>query len=171
MSRLFRRGSVPRVRAIVGSGLVVLGLAGLAAVYTAPSASAPADAAKAPAEIPFSTITPLQVASSGIEFTAPHGTSSVAERQAAEVVGGNEFGLPVIEMHFAHCSDRHTVPAIDEDCWVVSLDTTNFHPIGGHPPIPPGSTTPVRDRPVKYMVVLVEPGTGKVLEDVGSRDG
>jgi len=114
----------------------------------------------------FASFTPQQLAKGGIALTAPEGASSAAEGRAADAAARKLIGRPVIESHFAHCADttrRHVW--LNEDCWAVSLDTTNFNPVGGTVPGGPPA------KPLKYFVVLVEPGTDKILDSQGSRTG
>jgi hypothetical protein len=113
-----------------------------------------------PAAVHFKTVSAAQLADGGIHLTKPLGTSTAAAGDAAAAAGSNWFGdLKILESKFVHCVDRNLHPAVDEDCWAVSLDTANFHPVGGTPPPGPVAKSPT------YLMVLVEPGSNRILDN------
>ena len=140
-------------------GIVLLAAGALGAASLTRSAQAPAPSAP----VTFSSFpTAQELASGGLVLTAPQGASTVAEGRAAEAAARVEMGAPVVESRFAHCADttpRHV--RLNEDCWAVSLDPTKVANPGGTPPGGPPA------KPLKYVVVLVEPGTNKILDAQG----
>jgi hypothetical protein len=142
---------------------VVLGAAALVSAFLLRSTHAPARRAT----VTFSSFTAEQLAKAGIRLTAPRGASSPAAGRAANAAARKEMGLPVRESHFVHCADTRKVHKLDQGCWVVSLNTTDFVPPGGITPIMPGGRPQAKRMPLKYWVVLVEPGTNKILDSQG----
>jgi hypothetical protein len=120
--------------------------------------------APSPAGVTFTTFTPQEAASGSVQLSAAIGISTSAQGRAATSAASDYFGgLPIRESQFAHCVDSGMNPPVNEDCWAVSLDASHFNPPGGTPPNGPVA------KPLKYLFVLVEPGTNKILEAQGGR--
>lgn len=107
---------------------------------------------------PFTTVTPQELAGGGVALTqaqtSPSGAAvaqSVANAHASAALGQ----AAVRESHYVHCLDTNEVPAIDEDCYVVSVDASDLPVVAA-----PGFPDPP---PMKWAVVLVDPTTGNVL--------
>jgi len=110
--------------------------------------------AGSPPPIVFAAVPPNVLSANGIDLTAPQGSSTTAAGQAAAATASRAFGgATVRESHFAHCVDPNLSPAIDQDCWAISLDPSGFH---SHPPMgQPAAAT--------YLIVLVDSTGGEVL--------
>ena len=136
-----------------------MGVGGLGAAFVLRPAHAPAT----PAPVTFSSFTPKALAKGGVELTTPQGASSDGEGNAAEAAARKEFGgpSPVVEPHFAHCTDTRKVHLLNEDCWAVALNGADVAAPGGTPPGGPPA------KPLKWFIVLVEPGTDKILDAQG----
>lgn len=120
--------------------------------------------ATSPTAVTFTTFSQQDAASGSVQLSAASAASPAAVGQAAASAASNFFGgLPVLESHFAHCVDTGMNPPVDEDCWAVSLDGSHYNPPTGSPPGGPVA------KPLKYLFVLVEPGTNKILEAQGGR--
>ena len=130
-------------------------LAGIALAGAGCGASKSA-AVSSPAAVYFTTVTAAQLAKGGIRLAeSPNPSTPAGGRRAAAAASRWFGGLKVLQSSFAHCVDG---PAINEDCWAVSLDTAHFHPPGGTPPQGPVA------KPPTYLVVLVKPGSNRILD-------
>jgi hypothetical protein len=99
------------------------------------------------------------LASQGISFSpaqtaAPSGASQSNAATAASQAHGGQAAQSAVWMH---CQDTARNPALNQDCWVVSLDITGMKEYGA-----PGTSA----TPATFAIELVDPSTGQVIEGV-----
>jgi hypothetical protein len=105
---------------------------------------------------PFPSVPSADLAAQGVTLapvTEPDSLPTSAS--AAAQVASRQQGKPVLGEAYMHCIDTTRVPAIDEDCWVVSLDP------GGETNTPAPGFSPIA---IKWIVAFVDPVTGKWVE-------
>lgn len=114
---------------------------------------------------PFSTVTPAELAANGVALTAAqHAPPSLAVAQSVANAHASDAlaNAAVRESHYVHCSDTFEVPAIDEDCYAVSLDPSVIPVVwAAHIPGPPPA-------PMKWAVVLVDTSGSVLIEKAGN---
>jgi hypothetical protein len=116
---------------------------------------------------PFGNVTATELAQHQLVTLTPAiapadaATSGPAAISAAEAFQGAK----ALTEQYMHCSDTSMTPALDEDCWVVSIDPTGMtDPSGGPAPAASGQQQALSPAPLQYDLVLVDPATGKVIE-------
>jgi hypothetical protein len=132
-------------------------LGGAIAVGVAVAALTAAGGNSTGAPVTVSTVSAATLANGGITLTAPQASSpTVAAGDAAATAASNTYGgREVLEYHFAHCVDSESVPALDEDCWAVSLDPGDL------------ASSPPRGfsgKQFSYLLVLIDPANDKLIE-------
>ena len=109
-------------------------------------------------------VTPSELAFFGITLSNPQTpTPSAANAQAAAAAVTAEVNddSAVTQQNYMHCSDTNDVPAVNEDCWVISLKPTD---------VPFGGSTPAAGdpAPAKWALALVDPSTDKIIHLLAS---
>jgi hypothetical protein len=102
------------------------------------------------------------------EPTDPNSSGASQEaRSRALAAASSELGGSVRESHYAHCVSSDV--NINEDCWAVSVDPTNFEKSLPGPYSPDNESQSASSQAasapgLSYVIALVDPATGKVLE-------
>lgn len=145
--------------AIVSLAILALtaGVVGAATYVASGDASRRADA---PADlVQFSTVSTALLQSRGLRLTtarseADQGALVRLSSEAGSLASETMRGSAVREVQFVHCEAPGAQPPVSQDCWVVSLDPSNY-----------GSHGPFGAKPIQatYAVGVVDPSSGRVL--------
>jgi hypothetical protein len=121
---------------------------------------------------PFANVSQAQLSRGGLSLTplaTPTNLPSrlATSRQVAALVTAHNFsrsrGFHLAPPHYMHCRDQWARnPTIDEDCWAVVVDPTNFVSLGSPLAPPPASA--------KWGIVLVHPRTGRIIDTRAGSD-
>jgi hypothetical protein len=129
----------------------------------------------------FTNVTPSQLGAQGVTLTPASQTGVAVSAEAAgsaatSFQGGN---AAMVAPQYMHCVDTARIPALDEDCWVVSINPKGLTAPSGAldpgqaygNPVPPsmaGSTAEgSQPIPLGWDLVFVDPTGGQVIEGVG----
>lgn len=107
----------------------------------------------------FTNVTPAQLAAQGVTLTPVATPTSLATTAADASAAASSFTghAPLVSPQYMHCVDTAHNPQIDQDCWVVSTDTTNMSA-----PIAAGAG--VKAAQIGWDITFVDPTTGTVIE-------
>jgi hypothetical protein len=106
-----------------------------------------------PAAFPFRSVTPAELATGGVRVSAATPPANLPTTAAEAVAAEREIlGRHPLEVPYAHCADSMTARKLDHECWAVSIDTHGMA-------VP--SQGPMK---IRWGLVFVDPGTGKVIE-------
>lgn len=114
---------------------------------------------------PFTDVTASQLAGQGVTLTpgtAPAGLAVSATEAAAAASTFQGGRSPLVGAQYMHCVDTTRVPAIDQDCWVVSIDASGMFAPGGI--LMPSSTGSSAGIPLHFDIVFVDPTSGQPIE-------
>lgn len=111
--------------------------------------------------VTFNAVSAGKLAAGGITLSAPQSAGSAASTTAGEAAAAAASsalgGRTVQEYHHAHCVDTQKVPALNEDCWAVSLDPSG---LTSNPP--PGFAA----QQASYLIALIDPATQTFIESM-----
>jgi hypothetical protein len=121
---------------------------------------------------PFTNVTQAQLNRAGLTLT-PRATPTnlptrlATGRQVAALVTADHYSrsrsFHLAQPQYMHCDDQWARnPTINEDCWAVLVDPTNFVFLGS-PHMPPPASA-------KWGIVLVNPTTGRIIDTLVSND-
>jgi hypothetical protein len=121
---------------------------------------------------PFTNVTQAHLNGAGLTL-APLATPTnlptrlATARQIAALATADRYSrsrsFHLAPPQFMHCVDRWTAnPTVNEDCWAVVVDPTNF-PFLGSPQVPPPASA-------KWGIVLVDPKTGRIIDTRASNN-
>lgn len=114
-----------------------------------------------PLAVPFNAVSTAKLAAAGITLSVPQSAGPAASTTAGEGAAAAASraldGRTVREYHYAHCVDTQKVPALDQDCWAVSLDPSG---LTSNPP--PGFAA----QQATYLIALIDPATQTFIESV-----
>ena len=122
-------------------------------------------AAQSTSSWPFANVTASQLASQGVTLSpvaAPAAltTSATGAANAASTFQGGNQAL--VQPQYMHCVDTTREPALDQDCWVVSIDPAGMTAPGGA--VAGTVSSGASSIPIQYDIVFIDPSNGKVIE-------
>lgn len=122
----------------------------------------------------FTNVSPAQLAAEGVTVTpvaTPDGLATSATAAAATAIAFDGGAVStMVAPQYMHCVDTTRVPAIDQDCWVVSIDPAG-EVAGGGAAISGDETwagqsnsSPTTRAVPTWEIDFVDPATGKFIE-------
>jgi hypothetical protein len=70
----------------------------------------------------------------------------------------------LVDAQYMHCVDTTRAPAIDQDCWVVSIDPGGMKAPGGMIGLAQPSAGSSNGISLSYDIVFIDPASGQPIE-------
>ncbi len=136
------------------TGGVLLAFLAAGATMAAVAGGAGAPASRGPNPVAFTHVDVATLAEAGIQLLPATSASRIAAVEAEKVAQAAFSQRDLRETKFVRCIVANEDPAVDRDCWAVSLVPTELFSHG-----PPGT----KIKAASYLLVLVDPVTRVVL--------